>query len=53
MAVTREAGWAKRKLLICLAVLLVLGALGGVFTWYKFFREEPQPDWITKDPDMR
>src|SRR5262245_22571698 len=53
MAVVREAGWAKQKLLIGLAVLVVLGAFGGLFTWYKFFREEPQPDWITKDPDMR
>jgi mono/diheme cytochrome c family protein len=42
-----------RKFLWVLAVLLVLGAAGGSFTWYKFFREEPQPDWITADPEMR
>lgn len=43
----------KAKLLRALAVLLVLAALGGAFTWYKFFREEAQPEWITGDPDMR
>jgi mono/diheme cytochrome c family protein len=42
-----------RKLIRILAALLVVVALGGAFTWYKFFREEPQPDWITSDPDMR
>jgi mono/diheme cytochrome c family protein len=53
MAAKRKLGSGKRKLLIVIGVVLVLGALGGGFTWYKFFREEPQPDWITKDPDMR
>src|ERR1043165_9501854 len=38
----------KRKLLTA-----VLAVAGGAFAWYKFFREEPQPEWITKDPDMR
>ncbi len=42
-----------RSLVTALIVLLVLGAAGGAFAWYKFFREEPQPDWITSDPDMR
>jgi len=32
----------KRKLLVALAVLVVLGVLGGIFAWYKFFREVPQ-----------
>ena len=41
------------KLLRILAVLVVLGAIGGLFTWYQFFREEAQPEWITQDPDMR
>jgi len=43
----------KRKLLTALAVLLLLGAAGAWFGWYKFFREEPQPDWIRNDPEMR
>ena len=27
--------------------------LGACFGWYKFFREEPQPAWVTATPDMR
>ena len=42
-----------RSLLVALLVLLALGAAGGAFAWYKFFREEAQPAWITDDPDMR
>lgn len=33
--------------------LLVLIAGGALFGWYKFFREEPQPDWVTATPEMR
>jgi mono/diheme cytochrome c family protein len=36
-----------------LIVLLVLAALLAYFGWYKFFREEPQPDWVTATPEMR
>lgn len=43
----------RSKLIRAFAALLILGGLGGLFTWYKFFREEPQPEWITGDPDMR
>ena len=28
-------------------------AIGGYVGWYKFFREEPQPDWVTATPEMR
>ena len=31
----------------------MLVAVGGYFGWYKFFREEPQPAWVTQDADMR
>ena len=43
----------KRKWIRALIILLVVGAAGAFFGWYKFFREEPQPAWITGDPDMR
>jgi len=36
-----------------LIVILVLSALAGYFGWIKFFREEPQPDWVTATPEMR
>jgi mono/diheme cytochrome c family protein len=35
------------------AVLLVLIGSGGFLAWYEFFREEPQPAWVTADPDTR
>lgn len=38
---------------IALLLLLVLAVVGGAIGWYKFFREEPQPDWVTATPDMR
>ena len=42
-----------RKFLIVVLVLIVLGGVGAFVGWYKFFREEPQPDWVTATPDMR
>jgi hypothetical protein len=43
----------KRKLLIIVSVLVILGIFGGLFAWYKFFREVPQEAWRTSTPDMR
>src|SRR6267378_1954550 len=43
----------KRKWKLVLAVVLVLVAIGAFVGWYKFFREEPQPEWTTATPDMR
>ncbi len=37
----------------CLVLVLLFVAVGGTIGWYKFFREEPQPDWVTATPDMR
>ena len=37
----------------CCSILVVLVAVGAFIGWYKFFREEPQPDWIRNDPEMR
>jgi mono/diheme cytochrome c family protein len=42
-----------QRILRALIVAAILIAAGGLFTWYKFFREEPQPGWITGDPEMR
>src|SRR5262245_20147561 len=42
-----------RLLWIVLSILVVLVAVGAFVGWYKFFREEPQPDWIRNDPEMR
>lgn len=42
----------KRCLGLLAGVVLVLVVVGGIFTWYQFFRQVPQPDWITGDPEM-
>ena len=34
-------------------VVAALLAVGGYVAWYKFFREEPQPAWVTQDADTR
>lgn len=39
-----------KVLLVMLVVLVVVGVTVG---WYKFFREEPQPDWVTATHEMR
>jgi mono/diheme cytochrome c family protein len=39
--------WAKRLLLIGVVLALPVGA----FVWYRFFRQVPQPAWITEDPE--
>jgi mono/diheme cytochrome c family protein len=45
----KKKSWWK----IALLALVVLGGVGAAIGWYKFFREEPQPAWVTADPDMR
>ena len=42
-----------RKLVYWLLAIGLLIVAGGIFGWYKFFREEPQPDWVFSTADMR
>ena len=44
------------KILLWVAALAVSAAIAGAVgyaIWYKAFREEPQPDWVTATPEMR
>ncbi len=50
METTKKPGRRWVTVLVCLIILV---ALGAIFGWYKFFREEPQPDWVTSTPEMR
>ena len=45
----KKKSWWK----ICLLIVVILAVGGVAFGWYKFFREEPQPEWVTATPDMR
>jgi hypothetical protein len=45
----KKKSWWK----IALLLLVVLAGVGAAVGWYKFFREELQPDWVTATPDMR
>jgi mono/diheme cytochrome c family protein len=42
----------KRRLLKLLVVLIILAIPTGIFAWYKFFRDVPQPEWITSSQEM-
>ncbi|CAN5163805.1 hypothetical protein BH24PSE2_BH24PSE2_21460 [soil metagenome] len=42
----------KRHLVRIIVILIVIAVPAGIFGWYKFFREVPQPRWITGDPEM-
>lgn len=46
---TTTRTWLK----LLLALLLILGAIAAYVGWYRFFREEPQPAWVTATPEMR
>src|SRR3546814_11511371 len=52
-AAKKSFQWKPRWLWWTLLVLLLLGAIVGFTAWYKIFREEPQPDWVTATPEMR
>jgi mono/diheme cytochrome c family protein len=38
----------KQKIIRCLIIIFVLAVTAGGFTWYKFFREEPEPVWANQ-----
>ena len=42
-----------RKWKITLLVLLVLAGVAAFIGWDRFFREHPQPDWVTSTEEMR
>ncbi|WP_230969875.1 c-type cytochrome [Nitrogeniibacter aestuarii] len=48
---TTHSRW--RVLLAILGITVLVAAAGAVYGWFKFFREVPQPAWITEDPHMR
>ena len=48
-AATKKRSW-KRRLAKIAVVLVILAIPAGFFTWYKFFRDVPQPAWVTADP---
>ncbi len=50
---TKNTTSKKRTWPAVLGLLLVLAIVVGVYSWTKFFREVPQPAWITDDPEMR
>jgi hypothetical protein len=51
MLTKRPSGWRKIKAIVLILVVLI--GVGAFVGWYKFFREEPQPEWVTATPDMR
>ncbi|MGA9575966.1 MAG: hypothetical protein WBS20_18630 [Lysobacterales bacterium] len=42
----------KRKLLLTAVALVILAIPLTYFAWYNFFRQVPQPEWITENPEM-
>ncbi len=50
---TRHTVRGGAMLTTLILVVLVGGAVLAFVGWYKFFRAEPQPDWVTATPEMR
>src|SRR3954470_23945897 len=48
----RVAGRRRKFFTWTALIVILIGATVG-FGWYKFFREEPQPDWVFANADMR
>ncbi|MBC7943669.1 MAG: hypothetical protein H7X91_00010 [Burkholderiales bacterium] len=53
MAEAKQPDRKRNKIIVLALGLLLIGAALAYFGWYKFFREEPQPDWVTETPEMR
>ncbi len=49
-AAKKKAGW-KTWLVRILVILVIIAVPSGIFGWYKFFRELPQPKWITDNQE--
>lgn len=49
---TTRSGTRKRWLRNLVLVILVVAIPTGFYGWYKFFRQVPQPEWITGNPEM-
>lgn len=50
---TNQALSSRRKIVVVLAVLLILIAVGAYIGWDRGFREHPQPAWVNSSADMR
>lgn len=52
---SQSVGSSRKRKIVKFFLLLVLIAVGALayVGWYRFFREEPQPDWVNASPDMR
>ncbi len=46
-----QSRW-KQKLIVLALFLVLLAVPVAWFAWYNFFRQVPQPEWITGDPEM-
>lgn len=54
MAKTMKFNWSKILLVgLALASIAALVGIVAYMAWYKFFREEPQPAWVSETPEMR
>ncbi len=49
-AKTKRSRW-KRKLGWAILILVIVAVPLGLFAWHRIFREFPQPEWITGDPE--
>lgn len=53
MSVTRTPLRQRGMVKLVLFLLLIFGGIAAYGGWFRFFREEPQPAWVTATPEMR